>query len=115
MINESEKGYEVPVPGAQEFIPARTMEEAEGVLAGLQGATEKSNPYLHQPTATGEKCREYWRWEAGRKKAEEYIESLPQDGDKTNRRTGFILCLLSALFVIADILAVTGILPNWSL
>ena len=33
MIKESEKGYEVPVPGAQEFIPARTMEEAESVLA----------------------------------------------------------------------------------
>lgn len=115
MINESEKGYEVPVPGAQEFIPARTMEEAEGVLAGLQGATEKSNPYLHQPTATGEKCREYWRWEAGRKKAEEYIESLPLEGDKTNRRTWLILCLLSALFVIAAILAATGVLPNWSL
>ena len=105
MINESEKGYEVPVPGAQEFIPARTMEEAEGVLAGLQGATEKSNPY----------CRAYWRWEAGRKKAEEYIESLPLEGDKTNRRTGFIFCLLSALFVIAAILAAVGILPNWSL
>lgn len=115
MINESEKGFEVPVPGAQESIPARTLEEAEGVLAGLQGATEKSNPYLHQPTGTGEKCREYWRWEAGRKKAEEYIESLPQDGDKTNRRTGFICCLLSALFVIAAILAAMGILPNWSL
>ena len=41
MINESEKGFEVPVPGAQGFIPARTLEEAEGVLAGLQGATEK--------------------------------------------------------------------------
>lgn len=113
MIKESEKGYEVPVPGAQECIHARTLEEAEGVLAGLQGATEKSNPYLHQPT--GEKCRKYWRWEAGRKKAEEYIESLPQDGDKTNRRTGFICCLLSALFVIAAILAAVGIIPNWSL
>lgn len=113
MINESEKGYEVPVPGAQEFIPARTMEEAEGVLAGLQGATEKSNPYL--PTVIGERSREYWRWEAGRKKAEEYIASLPQDGDKTNRRTGLIFCLLSALFVIAAILAAVGIIPNWSL
>lgn len=115
MINESKNGYEVPVPGAQGFIPARTMEEAEGVLAGLQGAAEKSNPYLHQPTATGEKCREYWRWEAGRKKAEEYIESLPQNGDKTNRRTGFILCLLSALFVVAAILAAIGVLPRWVL
>lgn len=113
MIKESEKGYEVPVPGAQEFIPARTMEEAEGVLAGLQGATEKSNPYL--PTAIGERSREYWRWEAGRKKAEEYIESLPLEGDKTNRRTGLILCLLSALFIVAAILAATGVLPNWSL
>lgn len=113
MIKESEKGYEVPVPGAQEFIPARTMEEAEGVLAGLQGATEKSNPYL--PTAIGERSREYWRWEAGRKKAEEYLESLPLDGDKTNRRTGLILCLLSALFIVAAILAATGVLPNWSL
>lgn len=113
MIKESEKGYEVPVPGAQEFIPARTMEEAEGVLAGLQGATEKSNPYL--PTAIGERSREYWRWEAGRKKAEEYIESLPLEGDKTNRRTGLILCLLSALFIVAAILAATGIIPNWSL
>lgn len=113
MIKESEKGYEVPVPGAQEFIPARTMEEAEGVLAGLQGATEKSNPYL--PTVIGERSREYWRWEAGRKKAEEYIESLPLEGDKTNRRTGLILCLLSALFIVAAILAATGIIPNWSL
>lgn len=115
MINESKKGFEVPVPGAQEFIPARTLEEAEGVMAGLQGATEKSNPYGNQINGTGEKCREYWRWEAGRKKAEEYIESLPQDGDKTNRRTGFILCLLSALFVVAAILAATGVLPTWSL
>lgn len=115
MINESKKGFEVPVPGAQEFIPARTMEEAEGVLAGLQGATEKSNPYLHQPTATGEKCREFWRWEAGRKKAEEYIESLPLESDKTNRRTGLILCLLSALFIVAAILAASGVLPNRSL
>ena len=115
MINESKKGYEVPVPGAQGFIPARTLEEAEGVLAGLQGATEKSNPYRHQLTGTGEKCREYWRWEAGRKKAEEYIESLPQDGDKMNRRTGFIFCLLSALLVIAAILAAIGLIPNWTL
>lgn len=115
MINESKKGYEVPVPGAQEFIAARTLEEAEGVMAGLQGATEKSNPYGNQINGTGEKCREYWRWEAGRKKAEEYIESLPLGGDKTNRRTGLILCLLSALFVVAAILAATGILPNWSL
>lgn len=115
MINESKNGYEVPVPGAQEFIPARTLEEAEGVLAGLQGATEKSNPYLHQPTDIGERSREYWRWEAGRKKAEEYIESLPLEGDKTNRRTGLILCLLSALFIVAAVLAATGIIPNWSL
>lgn len=115
MIKESEKGYEVPAPGAQECIHARTREEAEGVLAGLQGATEKSNPYSDPTNGTGAKCRAYWRWEAGRKKAEEYIESLPLEGDKTNRRTGFIFCLLSALFVIAAILAATGIIPNWSL
>lgn len=115
MINESEKGFEVPVPGAQGFIPARTMEEAEGVLAGLQGATEKSNPYSDPTNGTGAKCRAYWRWEAGRKKAEEYIESLPLEEDKTNRRTGLIFCLLSALFVIAAILAAMGVLPNWSL
>lgn len=115
MINERKNGYEVPVPGAQGFIPARTLEEAEGVLAGLQGATVKSNPYGNQLNGTGEKSREYWRWEAGRKKAEEYIESLPLEGDKTNRRTGLILCLLSALFIVAAILAATGVLPNWSL
>lgn len=115
MIKESEKGYEVPVPGAQEFIAARTLEEAEGVMAGLQGATEKSNPYGNQINGTGEKCREFWRWEAGRKKAEEYIESLPLESDKTNRRTGLILCLLSALFIVAAILAASGVLPNWSL
>lgn len=115
MINESKKGYEVPVPGAQGFIPARTLEEAEGVLAGLQGATEKSNPYLRQLTGTGEKCREYWRWEAGRAKAEGYLEALPRDGDKTRRRTGLIFGLLSALFVIAAILAAFNLIPNWNL
>lgn len=115
MINESKKGYEVPVPGGREFIAARTLEEAEGVMAGLQGATEKSNPYGNQTNGTGEKSREYWRWEGGRKKAEEYIETMPQDGDKTRRRTGFILCLLSALFIIAAILAAYGLIPNWRL
>ena len=115
MINESKKGFEVPVPGAQEFIPARTLEEAEGVLAGLQGATEKSNPYGNQLNGTGEKNREYWRWEAGRAKAEGYLDALPRAGDKTKRRTGFIFCLLSALFVIAAILAAIGLIPNWSL
>lgn len=115
MINESKKGFEVPVPGAQGFIPARTLEEAEGVLAGLQGATVKSNPYGNQLNGTGEKSREYWRWEAGRAKAEGYLESLPREGDKTRRRTGIILCLLSALFVIAAILATIGLIPNWRL
>ena len=115
MIKESEKGYEVPVPVAQEFIPARTMEEAEGVLAGLQGATVKSNPYGNPLNGTGEKNREYWRWEAGRAKAEGYLDALPRAGDKTNRRLGLACCLLSALLVIAAILAAIGLIPNWTL
>lgn len=115
MIKESEKGYQVPAPGKGRFIPARTLEEAEGVMAGLQGASVKSNPYMTGSDVANAHSREYWRWEAGRAKAAEYIESMPAEGDKTRRRTGFIFCLLSALFVIAAILAAFNLIPNWSL
>ena len=113
MINETAKGYEVKTPGSRSVIIARTLEEANGVLAGLQGATEKSNP--HQYELGGQNSREYWRWESGRVKGEEFREHLPADGDKTNRRLGLACCLLSALFVIAAILAAIGLIPNWSL
>lgn len=68
MIKEERNGYSVPVIGGTEFIPARTLVEAEGVVSGLAGMKTTANPH---PDGSPD----YWRWECGRDKAELFLAS----------------------------------------
>lgn len=107
MIEETKNGYEVPVPGATAFIPARTYIEAEGIVMGLQGATTKSNPY---PLDSAQ----YWRWESGRYKAAMHLEAQPSAMPPMRRYQVLVIALavISAAFFILAIASALGVLSS---
>lgn len=106
MIEETKRGYEVPVPGATHFITTRTLIEAEGVVAGLQGVTAKSNPYPVESS-------QYWRWESGRDKAQAHLALHPYPTESEKRGRLVISGILAALAIVSGIVSVVAMYKAW--